>query len=161
MLGIWFNCSRILAKIFFLYGLSLIDIAVFMDNRNEWLINVNLNWDLWVLRTQSSWDFNLNKWFQSNGFNQMIDKIESIGRQRYVHFFKARQLGLFTRKGSPMLGTSTVGKENFLTLYAIYTVIFNCDYSIWNVFIAKFIWSIKLSPSQTLWPIVCRNFGTH
>ena len=73
--------------------------------------------------------FNLNKWFQ-------IDKIESIGRHKYVHFFKARQLGLFTRKGSPMLGTSTVGKENFLTLYAIYTVIFDCDYSIWNVFIA-------------------------
>ena len=84
---------------------------------------------LWVLRTEGSWDFDLNKWFQ-------IDKIESIGRHKYVHFFKARQLGLFTRKGSPMLGTSTVGKENFLTLYAIYTVIFDCDYSIWNVFIA-------------------------
>ena len=153
MLGIWFNCSRILGKIFYLYGLSLIDIAVFMDNRNEWLINVNLNWGLWVLETRGSWDFDLNKWFQ-------IDKIESIGRHKYVHFFKARQLGLFTRKGSPMLGTSTVGKENFLTLYAIYTVIFNCDYSIWNVFIAKFILSIKILPSPTLWPIGCRNFGT-
>ena len=36
-----------------------------------------------------------------------------------------------------MLGSKTVGKKNFLTLYALYTIILNCHHSFWNVFIQK------------------------
>ena len=42
-----------------------------------------------------------------------------------------------------MLGPKTVGKKNFLTLYALYTIILNCHHSFWNVFLQKIDFSIE------------------
>ena len=52
MHGIWFSCSKIQERIFCMFGLFPTDTAAFMDNRNEWLMDMTYNYDSYRVSLQ-------------------------------------------------------------------------------------------------------------